>query len=378
MAVILCACGGSFLGLASVNATSSATSTATTAPFLFVSSSDGNIAGFSSNSSSGALTLLSSSPTSAGSSASLVGIAVLPGDNFLYAVDKNQSLVDTFAIGSYGSLSQPSGGSVATGKGPYGIAIDPTGSFAYVTNFTAGTISGYAIESSGLLTPLTTPTVASGLSGPEGVALATASGGGLFMVVAENTGGKVDSFGVNSDGSLVLASSISIGGSPRQVALYPTGSLAYVTHVTASGDGAVEAFAVGSNGTLSFFSAGSFDYGAAASPVGIAIATNDVGTLFYVANSVTNPVNSFTNTVSQFILNSNSTLVANGTAPAPSPGLSAPTGIVVDYTGAFVYVASNGNGMVAQYTINSDGTLGSPRIIGTGTTGPMFLAFVAY
>jgi 6-phosphogluconolactonase (cycloisomerase 2 family) len=127
------------------------------------------------NNPDGKLTEVKGSPFPAGLGP--VAIAVDPGFNFVYAVDKGSNQISqySYATGT-GILTPLSPGSVSTGATPVSIAVrsgatgtnvgntttNPT-DFVYVANSCAGTFSTFTVTtSSGLLSVVSTPFVTAG------------------------------------------------------------------------------------------------------------------------------------------------------------------------------------------------------------------------
>ncbi|CAB1062004.1 hypothetical protein D1BOALGB6SA_6780 [Olavius sp. associated proteobacterium Delta 1] len=113
--------------------------------------SSGDISGFGINSSTGALTAISGSPFSdpAPTSPDPIALAAHPSENFLYVVNSGDDSVSGFSINSStGALTVISGSPFATtGTGPVALAVDPSGSFVYVTD-SPNNISAFEIQDS--------------------------------------------------------------------------------------------------------------------------------------------------------------------------------------------------------------------------------------
>jgi 6-phosphogluconolactonase (cycloisomerase 2 family) len=126
------------------------------------------ISEYSINTSTGALTAVSGSPLSTGSSPE--SLAVDPAGDYLYAVNvtaKNQVAAYSITSGS-GALTL-SGSPVAAGTFPVSIVLDPSGQFAYVANDTSNDISVYAVNA-GVLTPASRSPFAAG-NQPHSIAI---------------------------------------------------------------------------------------------------------------------------------------------------------------------------------------------------------------
>ncbi len=109
-----------------------------------------DISGFSINSSTGALTAISGSPFADTGVASpdAVALAVDSSGDFLYVVNKMDLSVSGFSIdSSTGALTVISGSPFVTGTDPVALAVDPSGSFVYVTD-SPDNISAFDIQDS--------------------------------------------------------------------------------------------------------------------------------------------------------------------------------------------------------------------------------------
>jgi 6-phosphogluconolactonase len=113
-----------------------------------------NIAAFTINSSTGALTAIGS-PVATGSYP--MSVAVDPKGKFAYVANETDNTVSVYAIdSSTGALTAITGSPFAAGEWPFSVAIDPSGEFAYVANMGDDTVSAYTIDSStGALTEIT-------------------------------------------------------------------------------------------------------------------------------------------------------------------------------------------------------------------------------
>jgi 6-phosphogluconolactonase len=366
------ACGDSIYPRVSDSAT--ATPTITTSPttgnFLYSSNfGDGKVARFTRNISSGTLTF--NGLTAAGAVKGPTGIANGLNAQFLYVTNPANNNVRQFKItSSSGALTPIGTGAIATGKAPQWIAVTPNAQFAYVTNFGAGTISEYTVNaSSGALTANGTFT-SNKLKAPVAAVASTS-----WLYVTDSTNGTIVSFPINPDGTLAAGTATSLGSgtTPGPVIMDPTGKYVYVTDESV---GAVYFLTVGT-GVLTF-AAGPYQ-SSSAGEGGLALATNTTsGTLFpsflYVANQMSSPPS-----ISLFLVNTDGSL---STPPTVFPDttlalLNLPTGLVVDPTNAYLYVANQGNGTVTQLSITTvTGALTSPVAVSTGsaTSKPLFLA----
>jgi 6-phosphogluconolactonase len=122
-----------------------------------VSATD-QIAGFSVDGGSGALSALASPPATTGTFPR--ALAVDPGGKFLYVAVSgagtatNSTTVEGFMIIPYtGGLATIAGSPFDAGVNPVSAAIDPSGRFLFVANFSSSSVSAYAIDfDTGVLT----------------------------------------------------------------------------------------------------------------------------------------------------------------------------------------------------------------------------------
>ena len=129
--------------------------------------------------------------------------------------DDALSQVSAFAIGGGGALSAAATPAYGSGANPFSVTFDPTYHFVYVANSgaapgtlaaTGGSVSQYSIDANGILTPLSSPTVAAGLT-PSFVAVDPT---GSFAFVAnrgsgtrnDGTDSSLWSYSIGADGSL--------------------------------------------------------------------------------------------------------------------------------------------------------------------------------
>jgi len=277
-----------------------------TGKFAYVANmGDGNISGYTIDSSTGALTPAPGSPFTAGMAPSSVTVVQSLGGEFAYVANPGDNTISAYIINSSTGALTPSPGSPFAGwKSPYSVTVDPTGKFAYVANYFFNTISAYTIDST--TGALTNPTAVATGTNPYSV---TVDPTGKFAYVA-NTGSKnISAYTIDSTTGALTASTKSpfkAGRKPYFVTVDPTGKFAYVVNM---GDNTISAYTIDSS-----------------------------------TGVLTNP-----------------TAVATGTNPYS---------VTVDPSGLFAYVANTGDKTISAYTIDSStGALteisGSPFTAGT-------------
>jgi DNA-binding beta-propeller fold protein YncE len=334
-------CGRGIFPFATTTATTSATASPGLGSFVYASNfNDGKISAFSRNVITGALTLIGTLKAGSGG---LTGLAVTPNDGFLYALDSNANRVREYTINSNGTLGLI--GTDVTGVSPQQVAIDATGSFVYTTN-AGGTVSQFTIGSGG---GLATNGAVPGFSSPYGI-VAHPLGG--FIYVSDNASGLVFAFSIGADGKLTQVgnASPSMGtslGRPGLMTIAMDASNAVFLFVPDTVLATISEFTIQSDGSLVF--GGTFGSAGNTKPVGIALANNGGGSgtnFLYTANQMGNFV--------QFFTRSGAFLTPSSAAS----GLNAPTGLVSDPQGNFLYTGELGGGTVAELQINGGSTCG--------------------
>jgi 6-phosphogluconolactonase (cycloisomerase 2 family) len=163
--------------------------------------------------------------------------------------------VSQYSVGPGGALAPLATPTVATGVGgPAGIAVSPNGEYVYVTNANtdgSGGISQYTVGAGGGLAPMATPTVAAGDT-PERVAVSP-NGQYVYVVNALTDGpGGVSQYSVGPGGALapLATPTVAAGYGPSAVAVSPNGQYVYVTNANADGSGGISQYTVGAGGGL--------------------------------------------------------------------------------------------------------------------------------
>ncbi len=352
-----------------VNGSPTPTATITTSPsvgnFLYSSNfADGKVGVFTRNVSTGVLAFVG--PAGAGSNKGPMGIANGPSAKFLYVANSVDNNVRQYKINATtGKLAKIGSGTIAAGNSPQWIAVTPNAQFAFAINSGDGTITPYTVDATtGALTANGTAFSSVQLKKP---AAAVASNSWLY--VTDATKGTIVSFPIGGTGTLGPGTSTSISGSavPGPVIMDPTGQFVYATDQNA---GLVYYFTVGT-GVLAL--AASPYTTSTAGEAGLAFATTSLGNKFlYVANQL-----AATPSITGFLVNGNGSLSLLSGAPFPDISLGQPTGVAVDPTGSFLYVANQSKGTISQFTIDpTTGALsaGAPISTESASSGPLFLA----
>src|SRR5437870_8121278 len=188
--------------------------------FLYTSnlnSPTGAISAFSINATTGALTQISGSPfPTAGSSPGPSSMASDPAGKFLYVslggtANANNQVAAFTVNSSTGALTPIAGSPVTVGRDPQGLAVTPDGKFLFIANFLDNTISAFSIDAaSGVLTPITgSPFTAN--NAPSRVVIDPS---GKFLDVTNNVGGDISVFTINASTNASTGLLSPIAGSP--------------------------------------------------------------------------------------------------------------------------------------------------------------------
>jgi 6-phosphogluconolactonase (cycloisomerase 2 family) len=364
------ACGRSPYSIA--NGSPTPTGTITTSPsvgnFLYSSNfADGKVGVFTRNVNTGVLAFVG--PAGAGSTSGPMGIANGPSAKFLYVVNSADNNVRQYKInGSTGKLAQIGGGTVAAGTSPQWIAVTPNGQFAYAINLGGGTITPYTVDAtSGVLTANGTAFSSVKLKKP-----ATAVASNSFLYVTDTNNGSIVSFPIGASGTLsggtaaVLATLPAVAN-PGPAILDSSGQFVYVTDASL---GVVYFLNVGT-GVLTL--ANAYTSTVVGAAVGLAIAHTSSGNNFlYVTNQTVVPPS-----ITGFQVAGNGALSLVAGTPFTDVSLGQPTGVVIDPTGSFLYVANQSKGTISRFSIDpTTGALSAGAPIATESTasGPLYLA----
>jgi 6-phosphogluconolactonase len=197
----------------------------------FDGTSGGEIQGIVRQPNGGATGLQLGSPTSSGGD-SPQGIRVTPDGNFVIVANQGTNNVAVFSLdATTGALTEVPGSPFASGQQPGPVAIEPptlagpgpapSGKFVFVGNTGGNSLSAYAIDSAGSLTPVTgTPIPLGSNAQPSSIAVDL---GGKFVYVSMGTQ-QVAGFAVDpSTGVLtpITGSPFSVGAVTRDMVFVP-------------------------------------------------------------------------------------------------------------------------------------------------------------
>jgi 6-phosphogluconolactonase len=345
------------------------TTTPTTPKFAYVANfqnaTAGSISIFSINSTTGLLTSVGSSVSTASNGpAALVTVA----GKFLYSAN-DAGTVSAFTVNSTtGALTTISGSPFNTGgSNANAIIADPSGKFLYVANSGSDDITAFTINSStGILTAIGNPVLAgasSSTSGPP-VGLATHPNGKFLYAALDSTGVAVFSIDATT-GALTFVNTVAApsGAHPQAITVEKTGKFAYV----ADGVNAIDEYSIDSTtGNLTLLASPNSTTPAGTVP--IVITSDSTGSHVYVASQSSNNASSF-GILTTGVLSPIGTAVATGASPSS---------IAIESSGKFVYVTNfSGSPDISIYSIDSTGKLVSAGSASSGVS-PANAASIAF
>jgi 6-phosphogluconolactonase (cycloisomerase 2 family) len=348
--------------------------------FLYVTSNnDSDIAAFSINAATGALTLVAGSPFSVTDDCSSVTIA--PSGKFLYTGGGATSF-SAFEINTTtGALTQVTGSPFATGTFVNWLTLNPQGNILYVTNSFLGDpqpnsneVWTYSINAATGVPTLSS--ISRTRQGPASLALGGGTAGVTytpkFAYVPNDDGNNVSGYTLNATtGALssIAGSPFKTGApsgsdpSPISVAVDPSGNFAYVADFNGNGTtGYVSAYTINSStGALTAITGSPFTAGNQPQSVTV----DPSGSYVYVTNF-------FDNTISGYGIDSSTgALTALSGSPYKTGNNTEPFSVTVDPTGQFLCEANAQANTVACFSIDpTSGNLTVPAIstLSTGTT----------
>jgi 6-phosphogluconolactonase len=355
-----------------------------TGDYIYVGNGNNTfIAGFGLNS-SGALSVLSGSPYNNGVAAQ--SLAVTPANTFLYAGTTNG--IYLYAINSNGSIAvQNSGSAVAQDMVATQMQVDSTGNYllasGFGTSIGAQAIGIYTINTStGLLTAVGGSPIALYTGNGSTPAVVTPTG----LLITPNNSYVYVSLGTLGVQILTLGSggALSTGGNPPPLLLPVSTSTSPVDQGLASDplsaflfvseiNTGLRVLSIGTGGTLKEVSGSPYAVGTG--PTGVIL--DATGSYVYVANKGSNNISAFTLTAAS------GKLTAVAGSPFSSGGVQ-PIAMVKDNSKQFVAVINNqatgssGNSDLQLFKFDTtvDGKLDpvSTATTGTDPTNPIAIA----
>jgi 6-phosphogluconolactonase len=223
----------------------------------------GNIAAYTIDQGTGALTPVAGSPFTAGQWP--YSLAVDPTGQFAYVANAGSGDVYAFAINSLSGVLTQIGSSLPAGTRPLSIVVDPWSQFVYTANTGSSNVSAFSINFDGTLSSV----VGSPFSAGAFTSAIAASPNGHFVVVSAGPGAFV--YSIEATGALrsVTGSPFVAGTGPNGVSIDPTDGFVYL--VNAGSDNVSGYIFNSSSGKLtpvkgSPFSAGAVAAGIATAP----------------------------------------------------------------------------------------------------------------
>src|ERR1700676_5259518 len=271
---------------------------------------------------------------SCGSTSNRYLYVAIPGTNqiVIYREDPNS-----------GILTQLAGSPITAGSAVESIVIHPSGTFLFTANAGEGDVSLYTIAPTGALNEVT-PRTPVGTS-PTLLAMDSA---GSFLYVANSGSNNISVFSINAKSTSptltqVAGSPFSIGMSPLNIKVSPSGNALYVTG-TGIPAGFIEAFSL-NQGVPSVVSGTPFVTGNG--PYGLTISSS--GGFLYTGNKLEN-------SISEFTINADGSLTQFSNSPIGEQ-YAGPISLLIDKSGKYMYVANQGSSNLAAFSIGSDGAL---------------------
>ncbi len=294
----------------------------------------------------------------------VAALAVDRQQHFLYVAEEQQRLA-VYRIAADGSLPAAPSSTVATEDTLNSLTLDPLGRFAYAGSVSSSAIYGYKVDSdSGALSSIGEPLIVPDGQHGGGNYLAI-DPSGRFMYVSNAFGFGI--IGYEIDGATGALDEIA--GSPFGAAGIPGGHNVFggALVIKPSGDylysvgGALNAFAIATDGTLSLVNGSPFTLDVQSDPDATNLAIDPQGNYLYATNAF------LTRHIHGFQIDPGS----GSLAPVPGSPFSAntPYSVAVDPGGRFLYVGVDDENSLDAYTIRrSDGALrrvdGAPYPIG--------------
>jgi len=354
-----------------------------TGDYIYVGNENNTyIAGFGLNS-SGALSVLSGSPYNNGVAAQ--SLAVTPANTFLYAGTTNG--IYAYAINSNGSITvQNSGSAVAQDLVATQMQVDSTGNYllasGFGTSIGAQAIGIYTIDTStGLLTAVGGSPIALYTGNGSTPAVVTPTG---LLITPNNsyvyvslgslgvqilTLGTGGALAAGNPPSLLQPIGTSVSPSDTGLASDPLSAFLFVSETNTG----LRVLSIGTGGSLKEVSGSPYAVGTG--PTGVVLDTT--GSYVYVANKGSNNISAFT------LIAASGKLTAIAGSPFASGG-QLPIALVNDNSKKFVAVInSGGNGtggnsdmQVFKFDTTTDGQLDpvSTATTGTDPTNPLSIA----
>jgi 6-phosphogluconolactonase (cycloisomerase 2 family) len=293
-----------------------------------------------------------------GTSTSAAQAAVDPSGTHLYVTAEDVDGLFGFSIASSGAITALAAANSAVGSSPTQINIDPTGSFVYVANQNDAWV--YSLNgATGALTPTSQiRTRSSGSAQLLSVGSKQLTFTPTALYVANSASNNISQFSIDSSsGTLANPGLVAAGTTPKAVTVLPSGAFAYATN---SGSGNLSAYSI-SGGVLSPLGT------AVTTGSGPAWLTSDLsGSFLYSANQGASDLWSFSIGSSGALTSGEAQINTANTAPVF---------VTTEATGQYLYTANSGAGNIDEFSILSpQGSLSLLATISSQGLGPDWIA----
>jgi len=297
------------------------------------------------NNNTGSFTQILGSPYPTGISPTTV--LVHPSGKFAYIANAGESNISLFTIDKSAALTEVMP-RTPTNRNPASMVMDAAGSLLFCANTGSNTITAYSIDpGSGALTPSPASPVLTGF-GPIRLAI---SPSGKFLYAANQGSASISGFAVDSSGGLtsVPNSPIHVGQGPNWIAFDPSGKFLYVASLL---EGDFSGFTVdGTSGALTAMNGS--PYGVVSSSTTVtplsSLVVDSSGKYLYVTSQSSNNVYAFTIDASSGV----PTAITATPAPPYAAG-TAPSFIITDITGKFLFVGNQSSSNITVFAIKAD------------------------
>jgi len=299
-------------------------------------------------------------PTSSGQAAA-TGLAILPGDAFIYVTNNSLNNIEAFSVSSTGALSAVPGSPFSTGSSPNPVTFDGAGHFAYVSHNNASpSVFVYTVNpATGALTEVPANRLASG----QATSAVSLTADGKFAHIL-NASYSVSAYTVDSSSGALA----DVPNSPFQVPsgtglgsnsvlslfYHPNGKVLYVKNDGGTGTGWLSAFSLDSTtGALGLLAGSPYTLGTSATGL---VGFDPAARFLYVANQGSctvlagcTPTPSSIGSISAFRLDTAGALTPIAGLPSVTPP---PFQVSVDPSGEFLYQSTVDSDQVNTYSIN--------------------------
>jgi len=175
-------------------------------------------------------------------------VSVSPNGHWLDVTERASNTIDAFRIGADGSLNAPIQ-SASAGQTPFGFQFTPNG-IVVISEAGTASASSYVQSRTGALTPVSSAVSNGGQAAPCWLIVDPQ---GHFAYTANAGGSSISGFAIGNDGTLTLLTpggrtgDLGTGAQPLDIDFGGEGRFLYILK---NGTGAIGAFAVNADGTL--------------------------------------------------------------------------------------------------------------------------------